>query len=97
MKNHKLSVHGISTQALAAKAIVNSNLWQTAKAKRNKAMDRGNESLKAKMDGLARIISDAARGFEKDNEIFENAVAVLIDEVTTVDFNLEEELKPAKK
>lgn len=100
--NHKLSAIGLSTQQIAAKAVIASVAWQKAKAKRDSAQARGLESLKAKLDKCAHVISAAARGIDQYQDTFENAIVVLIDEVTSINERgvsdtAEELLQPAKK
>jgi hypothetical protein len=82
--NHKLATIGISQQQMAAKTMINSVAWQRAKAKRDKARARGLESLVQKMDKCAHVISAAARGFDQYSDVFENAIVVLLDEVTSI-------------
>jgi len=100
--NHKLEVVGTSLQQIAAKTVVNSIAWQRAKAKRDLAKARGRDTLAQKLDKAAHVISAAARGFDQYNDTLENAIVVLLDEVTSINERgvsdtPEELLAPAKK
>ena len=99
---HKLEAIGVSTQILAAKTMIASVAWQKAKAKRDKARARGLETLVQKMDKAAHVVSAAAKGFVQYEDVFEHAIVVLLDEVTSINANgvsdtPEELLKPAVK